>query len=422
MFCALPSSNLSALQMDVSLQPESPLSTGLVGESARRIPNNAKRNAKKKMKKGKGEDESPVMPIFDAHFVAVDAILDRLPSTANKTQVIQAAHNHLITGGIFVDTKVYCFSRRWSSGRVDKPLPLYANSIALRHASQYFQALLSGAFREGGITNLSAGYPCASSEFVYDYDYESDSDLDEQEGKDPDLETEPVATQPCDNEQAPAEETLDDLAGPSDTSTCVADAAVALPSSPSPGNISSSAPMSQVTDVSALNMPPSELQVFGKGRTICVQDIAYKTWQALIFYIYFGEVKFAPLKSQGVTTPEPQDAWSAPLCSPKSMYRLADKYGLEDLRKQALDNIRSRLSSRNIWTELLSRFTSRYPEVQGVQVDFVLRNSSYPARDVQDWVKLVAKGDVPHSSTVLATLMVKLLDRGKFISLSYRYS
>ena len=47
--------------------------------------------------------------------------------------------------------------------------------------------------------------------------------------------------------------------------------------------------------------------------------------RALIFYLYTGEVAFAPLKSQGVDRPNELAIAQVPLCSPKSMYRIADK-------------------------------------------------------------------------------------------------
>ena len=53
--------------------------------------------------------------------------------------------------------------------------------------------------------------------------------------------------------------------------------------------------------------------------------------QALVHYIYTGSIHFAPLKSQGLAFRRSEQAKHRaksphlpPLCSPKSMYRLAD--------------------------------------------------------------------------------------------------
>ncbi len=50
-------------------------------------------------------------------------------------------------------------------------------------------------------------------------------------------------------------------------------------------------------------------------------------WQAFIFYAYFEKVSFAPQRSQGLAaaSAQPISRYNPPLCSPKSMCRLADK-------------------------------------------------------------------------------------------------
>lgn len=65
--------------------------------------------------------------------------------------------------------------------------------------------------------------------------------------------------------------------------------------------------------------------------SICIVLTSY-SWQSLIFYIYTGQLEFAPLRSQipairdvnGKAT-ERNRSYQPPSCSPKSMYRLADK-------------------------------------------------------------------------------------------------
>lgn len=54
-------------------------------------------------------------------------------------------------------------------------------------------------------------------------------------------------------------------------------------------------------------------------------------WHALIYYVYTGTINFAPLRSQGVAYRTQQiiehhekNPDHPVLCSPKSMYRLAD--------------------------------------------------------------------------------------------------
>jgi len=68
-----------------------------------------------------------------------------------------------------------------------------------------------------------------------------------------------------------------------------------------------------------------------------------------------------------------EDAQSdCPQCSPKSMYRLAHKLQLEPLKQIAFKELQKNLKNENILTEVLSKFTSRYPEVREMETSFLL--------------------------------------------------
>lgn len=61
-------------------------------------------------------------------------------------------------------------------------------------------------------------------------------------------------------------------------------------------------------------------------------DLNVLRWEALLFYIYTGTIFFAPLRSEGaeermcaVKQHKHDHPYRPPLCSPKSVYRLADK-------------------------------------------------------------------------------------------------
>lgn len=60
----------------------------------------------------------------------------------DKKGLLQVALRKAVTGGSFIDTKFYAFSRRRSTGVVDDPLPVYANSEILRAASTYFDGCM----------------------------------------------------------------------------------------------------------------------------------------------------------------------------------------------------------------------------------------------------------------------------------------
>lgn len=105
-----------------------------------------------------------------------------------------------ITGGVFIDTKLYPFSRRHKDrGTVDRPKPVYTNSEVLKASSSYFQSrespriynniknscsfviVLSGGFREDSISFTESPFPQDMDDSTDDYGYNSDSDLDEDE-------------------------------------------------------------------------------------------------------------------------------------------------------------------------------------------------------------------------------------------------
>ncbi|GBE90192.1 hypothetical protein SCP_1900410 [Sparassis crispa] len=148
-------------------------------------------------------------------------------------------------------------------------------------------------------------------------------------------------------------------------------------------------------------------------RTILVKDGAHTTWQWLVFYIYTGQIGFAPLRSQGTRrrmvereryrSEYPQ---RPVLCSPKSMYRLADKLGMDALKILAANDLRMKLSSENILDELFSQFTSWYPELLETQVesfcDNCIGSGILPA--LEQKISAIVAGRSPHADAALTRL------------------
>ncbi|PWN20564.1 hypothetical protein BCV69DRAFT_299046 [Microstroma glucosiphilum] len=149
-----------------------------------------------------------------------------------------------------------------------------------------------------------------------------------------------------------------------------------------------------------------------KRRKVVVRDSSYTTFKALLFYLYTDTVEFAPLTSSFIELGESdRDPVRGPLsdrvspahfcedmlkahqrrqaiidmlhqkhpdrptaCSAKSMYRLADKLNLTDLKSRAHQHIATHLDSMNIVWEAFSSFTCRYPDILKIEVDYLLRN------------------------------------------------
>ncbi|KAI0341441.1 hypothetical protein BDW22DRAFT_1358995 [Trametopsis cervina] len=217
---------------------------------------------------------------------------------------MQIALRLSLTGGTFLDTKFYAFSRRRSTGVVGEPLPVYANSDILRASSKYFDGFFEGGFSEAKVAPLQEGFPADKPTFADEYGYESDSDLEDELESVVDTELQntnheaEIGSSSSDNPKKDADQ-LDTVEPRTDIQL-----------------------MDRMQDPS---FPGTNTEHY--GHTILMPDIAYATWKALIFWIYTGEIVFAPLKSQNTATDasKPPVLISALPCSPKSMYRLADK-------------------------------------------------------------------------------------------------
>ncbi|SJL17585.1 uncharacterized protein ARMOST_21137 [Armillaria ostoyae] len=129
-----------------------------------------------------------------------------------------------------------------------------------------------------------------------------------------------------------------------------------------------------------------------------INDVAFRTFRALMIYMYTKEVTFIPLKSSGGRSYNIGDA-----CSPKSMYRLAVKASHEGLKKHSFDNFCSQLGPKNIITEIFSRFTADFPEIFEMELKVLLDHFTNPVvRD--EWermIDMVASGRLPHGADVL---------------------
>jgi len=135
---------------------------------------------------------------------------------------------------------------------------------------------------------------------------------------------------------------------------------------------------------------------------------SFVSWRSLFFYLCTGTIQFAPLKSQSSdararyvreqTTPE-----RPPPCSPKAIYSLAAALDVKPLRDLAFDDIRSKVTSANVVTELFSRFTSRENEVMKVHCELLsdkCREKSTTASMV-DLIKGMVGGKAAHRAGAL---------------------
>ena len=251
-----------------------------------------------------------------------------------------------MVSGVFIDTKFYLFSRRNPSGKVCRPLPLYANSVIL-DSVPYFKdrgypisrchsltcrnpyLVLSGEFAEGVAKSLDH-YPFEKSDQEEDCDYLSDSDLEEDvEVLEPTAKTYRAAVENQDSGVA----TIDGSRNELDHQGKV----VVLRSVP------------YLTSVKVLfyllHLPLTE---------------PFDRFRAVVMYLYTGEIDFAPFGSKEnreLRAPEllPKEEGTIPRPSPKSIYRIADMVRVRDGRRDDYE---------------LTKFvqTVRYARTQGTSV------------------------------------------------------
>ncbi|KDQ57700.1 hypothetical protein JAAARDRAFT_35385 [Jaapia argillacea MUCL 33604] len=308
-----------------------------------------------------------------------------------------------VAGGTFNDVKLYAYSRReGETGRVHSPTPVFANSDLLREKSSYLETLLCGdGFSEAVTVDLDDEFPITEQRFVENYDYPSDSDLDDQE-----MEVDSHFAQSHNGVGTEGEQNV-----------------------PSGGQ--ALARRTSTQEVENGRVAGTHKSRRDRGRVIVVKDTAFKTLRAFVIYLYTGEVSFHRQKSdlpegeaevegkkgkkkrrggkESSPTEEKADDEMS-ICSPKSMYRLSDKVGLDDLKALSFKAIKDSLSPANVVKEAFSFFTSLYPELQEAEIDYLCehRYDVAVAKAIPGVMKKAAMGELEHSAEVLALLFTRL--------------
>ncbi|KAI0331010.1 hypothetical protein GY45DRAFT_673313 [Cubamyces sp. BRFM 1775] len=354
-------------------------------------------------------------------------------STATRQQVSQHAMLTSITTGVFEDVKFYVFSRRTRSGRVDTPRPLFANNALLVKVSQDF-AFVDG-FAESKATDMAAPYPPERTSYTTEYTYSEDSDLEDDtadyesdlsEAFSEDNLPPPHLPKPCipKPEPVPSAEPSSYVLSPDEPSYWSPGVPVAEPEShktdhtPAGSEAAHSvAPVqtgcSKDTSIGEQQAKEIVTNCSRKGRVVFIEDFAYRTWEAFIFYAYFGSVSFAPLRSQKERRPK-HELYEPPPCSAKSMYRLADKYGIQELKDIAMASILERMTAHTILVELFSPFTAVYPEIKGVELDYLVAHISdeQVLAQMPKWLRYLEEGRLPRgSASIISTLISQTSSR-----------
>ncbi|KIJ18648.1 hypothetical protein PAXINDRAFT_128956 [Paxillus involutus ATCC 200175] len=327
-------------------------------------------------------------------------------SVSNSAQVLRVLDQSL-GDGISFDVKFLANSKRLSSGNIYQPLPTYAHSAVLKEVCPKLDTLFPGGL--ACITKDDLPLPVLGD---YDDDYDSDIDDDDDDVIEDASSTVSAqaneverSTQPQDTASpAPPVTKTDprDIPDAEFDELCLIDSncrETVLSPSPSADSIADS-------DFIESALSTRTCQYEADVRLIHVKCAAHRTWRAFVYYCYTGKIAFYPLRSQMPRNLFQEVAGAPPSCSPKSMYRLADKLAMKDLKNCAFDAVEAGLSAVNIVDEALSCFTSRHPDIRTMELDVLVEKRKEPEvqQALETKIAQLATGRSPHSAAALTAL------------------
>ncbi|GJE92501.1 hypothetical protein PsYK624_086550 [Phanerochaete sordida] len=288
--------------------------------------------------------------------------------------VLEDALADSLAGVPFNDVTFYAYTRRLPSGKVDRPRAVQANSRILKATSRFFRGLLSASASIGSSLGLSAQVPSKSTD---GYEYDCDSDLEDE-----DDEIEALGSL---------------LATPSDV----------YMDEDKVGQQSEDAHVETNSTITAA------VNHVNTTRVVHLDSVAADTLEAVVFYLYTGNIYFLPLRSRGPKARQEAKALHGvmhpkrPMCSCKSIYRFAEEAGLEELKALAEAHLFAQLGKVNILEELFSKFSARYPDILRRQVDVFLASYWTPTTSttLAPMVERVVRGELPHAAPVLTLLL-----------------
>ncbi|OSD03967.1 hypothetical protein PYCCODRAFT_1433868 [Trametes coccinea BRFM310] len=317
-------------------------------------------------------------------------------ASTSREDVLRAALLASASGRFFEDVKFHAFSRRGRDGSVTTPLPVLANTSLLRKASSYFDYLFANAgFAESALVDIDAPYPSERPKVSTDYDYDSDSDLEE----DGDDEDDAVVDFRAQSNSEDTTDTSGECSG-REPKQAVGHELDDQGRACNGNGAQDASPSSEVR--------PSRR----RGRVVFLDGVAHKTWKAFVLYAYLGDVSFAPLRSEGKASPPVVGIQQTPPCSPKSLYRLAERYDVESLKALCRQEIMKRLHPHNILQEVFSTFSSLYPAIQDLELEYLQHhiNEQVIKDTLPVWIAALARGQLPASSErVISALILSRL-------------
>ncbi|KAF9228261.1 hypothetical protein BS17DRAFT_773370 [Gyrodon lividus] len=342
-------------------------------------------------------------------------------SDASKQERIEELLRKSLLGEELINTQFHLFSARSvSSGRVVNPRVLCANNVLLIKSSKYFLDLLASKTMlfDPSLIHVADNDEVPSSTQIDDYGYESDSDLDNEEPPavvgtettkelkdddeffDDDSESASSEMFVSDSEEGPRSHEV--LLVNRENSVMGTETTIQAPSRPPSKSASKSA---------SVNGTATRLRSLGSHHLL-IKDTAFQTWYTLLNYLYTGKVKFLPPRSSGTQSPRSSTSTKdEPRCSAKSMYRLACKVGLDDLRDAAFASMQNNITEQNILRELSCSLISRNPPLLEMALDTLYSHIASPriVAGLPALARRIANKELPHGADIIIGLHMRML-------------
>ncbi|CAK5279766.1 unnamed protein product [Mycena citricolor] len=335
------------------------------------------------------EDYSPLSIVVNVNLPSTAAL--ELPSSGNASG--NSALSALIRGEEQIDFMLLAYSRVQSendervatgihplfaklsvlkgcSERLDDcgfPLHTPAVFLTARSVADLDACSSSSAFSESQQVDLDLFEPSAKDEKFPDYDYMSDSDLDDDGAVSVPT---PVMIESTTSGSASAAELQRETTLPSADGSSGDTVATTLPAC-------------------KREHKPATSSRGRMGHVLVDKSHASLTWNALFYYLYTGNISFRRLGEKIGTDSD------IPRCSAKSMYKLADKFDLADLKTRSMNFIKGQLSPENIVHEAFSTFTSLFEEIQAIEVQYLMTQLKTPgvSERMADMIDMVNNGE-----------------------------
>ncbi|CAK5279694.1 unnamed protein product [Mycena citricolor] len=320
-----------------------------------------------------------------------------LDSPTSQTKTAGALHPsveyglaNMILGNDGPEIKFYAYTHK-SKGSVRRLKALFAKKEWMMGHSELLDDYLEGitgnkaatGFKEARIVPLEDHTPDADERVFTQYHYMSDSDLEEEEEEscesdEDDGRSFTSATGSVQREEACGSTTESDG---QNRMVSGADDDARLSQTSAAG--SSRAVQEKVLEQSRR-----------MGHAVILKGHAFRTWTAFIFYLYTDQICFSGTKA-------PVRRARVPACSAKSMYLLADQFGLPELKSLAFATLCTQLSTKTIVKEVFSHFTSWHPEIQDIQLDFLFEHLPEVKQDMDRMLHSICTTPSAHCSVVL---------------------